>query len=116
MIIDLKHIIYTSLRVHFRRGTFFAYKQAISTIASVSADIRPENIICQTKFGEDVKLIDFGLARKLNDDNGHAKQAPLDITAFVAPEVTEAEQPVAFYTDMWSLGVVAYFLCDWKSR
>ncbi|XKL66402.1 hypothetical protein PGB90_009822 [Kerria lacca] len=73
----------------------------------IHLDIKPENIMCQTKFSTDVKLIDFGLATKL--DPNEVVKISTGTAEFAAPEIVERE-PVGFYTDMWAVGVLAYVL------
>ena len=70
-------------------------------------DIKPENIMCQTKSSTNVKLIDFGLATKL--DPNEVVKISTGTAEFAAPEIVERE-PVGFYTDMWAVGVLAYVL------
>jgi len=73
----------------------------------VHLDMKPENILCVSRTGNRIKLIDFGLARHLN-----AKE-PLRVMFgtpdFAAPEVL-AYDTVSLATDMWSVGVICYVL------
>ena len=71
------------------------------------SDIKPENIMCQTKSSTNVKLIDFGLATRL--DPNEVVKISTGTAEFAAPEIVERE-PVGFYTDMWAVGVLAYVL------
>ena len=71
------------------------------------ADVKPENIMCQTSKSTNVKLIDFGLATKLNPNE--LVKISTGTAEFAAPEIVERE-PVGFYTDMWAVGVLAYVL------
>lgn len=73
----------------------------------IHLDIKPENIMCQTKKSSNVKLIDFGLATKL--DPNEIVKISTGTAEFAAPEIVERE-PVGFYTDMWAVGVLAYVL------
>lgn len=68
---------------------------------------QPENIMCETKKSNNVKIIDFGLATKLNPDE--IVKVTTATAEFAAPEIVERE-PVGFYTDMWAIGVLAYVL------
>ena len=68
---------------------------------------QPENIMCQTKRSTEIKLIDFGLAAKLNPEQ--IAKVTTATAEFAAPEVAEHE-PVGFYTDMWAIGVLSYIL------
>lgn len=48
-------------------GVSFIHKQGI-----VHLDLKPENIMCVNKTGSKIKLIDFGLARRLGISGGAA--------------------------------------------
>ncbi|KAI6224771.1 Immunoglobulin I-set domain protein [Aphelenchoides besseyi] len=73
----------------------------------VHLDLKPENIMFTTRQSEQLKLIDFGLAAKLDPDN------PVKVTTgtaeFASPELVRGD-PVSFATDMWSVGVLTYIL------
>lgn len=69
--------------------------------------LQPENILCLTKTGNRIKIIDFGLARKY--DPGKKLQVLFGTPEFVAPEVVNFDQ-IGFGTDMWSVGVICYVL------
>ncbi|XP_047491377.1 twitchin-like isoform X5 [Penaeus chinensis] len=73
----------------------------------IHLDVKPENIMCQTRTSTNVKLIDFGLATKL--DPNEVVKISTGTAEFAAPEIVERE-PVGFYTDMWAVGVLAYVL------
>ncbi|XP_022101402.1 myosin light chain kinase, smooth muscle-like isoform X2 [Acanthaster planci] len=70
-------------------------------------DLKPENIMCVDKIGTSIKLIDFGMARKLEPDEN--VKVLFGTPEFVAPEVVNYER-IGFPTDMWSLGVICYVL------
>ncbi|XP_050361323.1 uncharacterized protein LOC126780714 [Nymphalis io] len=70
-------------------------------------DLKPENIICLSPNSRQVKIIDFGLARVL--DESHITRAIYGTRDYVAPEVLNFEQ-LTLACDMWSLGVVTYML------
>ncbi|XP_067613922.1 twitchin isoform X10 [Eurosta solidaginis] len=73
----------------------------------IHLDIKPENIMCQTRISTNVKLIDFGLATRL--DPNEVVKITTGTAEFAAPEIVNRE-PVGFYTDMWATGVLAYVL------
>ncbi|XP_073811656.1 projectin protein bent isoform X33 [Musca autumnalis] len=73
----------------------------------VHLDIKPENIMCQTRKSNNVKLIDFGLATRL--DPNETVKITTGTAEFAAPEIVNRE-PVGFYTDMWATGVLTYIL------
>ena len=68
---------------------------------------QPENILCLTREGNRIKIIDFGLARKYNPRED--LRVLFGTPEFVAPEVVNFD-PISPATDMWSVGVVCYVL------
>ncbi|XP_041029531.1 myosin light chain kinase, smooth muscle-like isoform X1 [Carcharodon carcharias] len=83
-------------------GLQFMHQQSI-----VHLDLKPENVVCVNKNGTLIKIIDFGLARKL-DCNGSLK-VMFGTPEFVAPEVINYD-PIGFTTDTWSIAVICYIL------
>ncbi|MEQ2291664.1 hypothetical protein AMECASPLE_015270, partial [Ameca splendens] len=83
-------------------GVNFIHKQGI-----VHLDLKPENIMCVNKTGSKIKLIDFGLARRL--ENAGTLKVLFGTPEFVAPEVINYEA-ISYPTDMWSIGVICYIL------
>uniref|UniRef100_A0AAY4DSA1 Myosin light chain kinase, smooth muscle n=1 Tax=Denticeps clupeoides TaxID=299321 RepID=A0AAY4DSA1_9TELE len=83
-------------------GVNFIHKQGI-----VHLDLKPENIMCVNKTGSRIKLIDFGLARRL--ENAGTLKVLFGTPEFVAPEVINYEA-ISYPTDMWSIGVICYIL------
>lgn len=73
----------------------------------VHLDLKPENILCKSKSSHLIKIIDFGLARKLK--KGEDVRILFGTPEFVSPEVISYE-PVSTTSDMWSVGVVCYVL------
>ncbi|XP_069108405.1 myosin light chain kinase, smooth muscle-like isoform X3 [Argopecten irradians] len=73
----------------------------------IHLDLKPENVMCVTKDTRDIKLIDFGLAQKLEE--GKSVKVLFGTAEFCAPEIISFE-PVSFCSDMWSIGVVSYVL------
>lgn len=80
--------------------------------AVVHLDLKPENIVCVSPSSHWLKIVDFGLARKLVPDT------PVKVLhgtpEFMAPEVVSFE-PVGLATDMWSVGVICYILLSGES-
>uniref|UniRef100_A0A4W4GZ82 Myosin light chain kinase, smooth muscle n=1 Tax=Electrophorus electricus TaxID=8005 RepID=A0A4W4GZ82_ELEEL len=83
-------------------GVQFIHKQGI-----VHLDLKPENIMCVNKTGTKIKLIDFGLARRL--EGSASLKVLFGTPEFVAPEVINYEE-ISYPTDMWSIGVICYIL------
>lgn len=69
--------------------------------------LQPENILCLTREGNIIKIIDFGLARKF-DPTGDLRIL-FGTPEFMAPEVVNFD-PASPATDMWSIGVICYVL------
>ncbi|XP_035522793.1 myosin light chain kinase, smooth muscle-like [Morone saxatilis] len=85
----------------------YVHKQNI-----VHLDLKPENIVCVDTTGTRIKIIDFGLASKLEE---HKPLMVMHGTPeFVAPEVINYE-PVGLETDMWSIGVICFILLSGES-
>ncbi|XP_056404200.1 myosin light chain kinase, smooth muscle-like isoform X2 [Hyla sarda] len=106
---DFEHTEITSIEYvsQILSGLGYMHKQGI-----VHLDLKPENIVCVSKVNTQVKIIDFGLARKL--EPGVPVKVLQGTAEFVAPEVI-AFEPVGFTTDMWSLGVICYILLSGDS-
>ncbi|XP_030033407.2 calcium/calmodulin-dependent protein kinase type 1D isoform X1 [Manduca sexta] len=83
-------------------GIEFVHRQNI-----LHLDMKPENILCLTKSGNRIKIIDFGLARFYIPEK--KLQVLFGTPEFVAPEVVNFDQ-IGYGTDMWSVGVICYVL------
>ncbi|XP_055504350.1 myosin light chain kinase 3 isoform X1 [Leucoraja erinacea] len=70
-------------------------------------DLKPENILCVNSMGNQIKIIDFGLARRYKPRE--KLRVNFGTPEFLAPEVVNYDY-VSFSTDMWSVGVIAYML------
>ncbi|CAL8243535.1 unnamed protein product [Lota lota] len=70
-------------------------------------DLKPENILCVSATGNQIKIIDFGLARKFRPRE--KLKVNFGTPEFLAPEVVNYDF-VSFPTDMWSVGVITYML------
>ena len=70
-------------------------------------DLKPENIMLKSPDSHHLKLIDFGLSRKIKP--GEEVREMLGTPEFVSPEVVNYE-PLSLNTDMWSIGVITYIL------
>lgn len=63
--------------------------------------------MCTSRSCHVIKLIDFGLARRLRSDS--QLRVLFGTPEFIPPEIINYE-PVGFQSDMWSVGVIAYVL------
>uniref|UniRef100_A0A8C4VVS5 Myosin light chain kinase family member 4 n=1 Tax=Gopherus evgoodei TaxID=1825980 RepID=A0A8C4VVS5_9SAUR len=70
-------------------------------------DLKPENILCVNRTAYQIKIIDFGLARRYKPRE--KLKVNFGTPEFLAPEVVNYDF-VSFPTDMWSVGVIAYML------
>ncbi|KAK0050947.1 death-associated protein kinase 2, partial [Biomphalaria pfeifferi] len=75
-------------------------------------DLKPENIMLLNRNSQDIKLIDFGLAQKINEKDDI--RALMGTAEFVAPEVVSYDC-LSLATDMWSIGVITYILLSGAS-
>ncbi|KAG9479332.1 hypothetical protein GDO78_012804 [Eleutherodactylus coqui] len=73
----------------------------------IHLDLKPENIMCVSRADYQIKIIDFGLARRYKPRE--KLKVHFGTPEFLAPEVVNYEF-VSFPTDMWSVGVIAYML------
>jgi hypothetical protein len=73
----------------------------------VHLDIKPENIMFESKNSPNIKLVDFGLATKLDPDE--VVKISSATVEFAAPEIVEKDS-VGFSTDMWAVGVLTYVM------
>lgn len=72
-------------------------------------DLKPENILLQSKDKDSpVKIIDFGLARKHDEDFEVPMTAIVGTPYYIAPEVLRKKYNKS--CDLWSVGVIAYIL------
>uniref|UniRef100_A0A8C2TRI7 Myosin light chain kinase 3 n=1 Tax=Coturnix japonica TaxID=93934 RepID=A0A8C2TRI7_COTJA len=70
-------------------------------------DLKPENILCVSRTGNQIKIIDFGLARRYKPRE--KLKVNFGTPEFLAPEVVNYDF-VSYPTDMWSVGVITYML------
>lgn len=96
---DFAEIIYNLLR-----AVYFLHDRGL-----VHRDIKPENIL----FSKDgvyssLKLIDFGLATKLNSSDSKRCGTP----HYIAPEIIQGR--FSSKTDSWSIGIVMYVMVTGK--
>jgi serine/threonine-protein kinase len=84
----------------------------------VHRDLKPDNIFLAkdseaSRFGWVVKVLDFGIAKVVHDDNvggvGTTKTGMvLGTPLFMSPEALTASAPVSPASDIWSLGACAF--------
>jgi serine/threonine protein kinase/formylglycine-generating enzyme required for sulfatase activity len=95
-----------------------AHRQGI-----VHRDLKPENIfLAKSRRGDGTtcaKVLDFGVAKLVNGDSGAAGTLPVGSPAYMAPEQTDAFGNITPAADVWSFGLVAFYLITgisyWRS-
>jgi len=82
--------------------------QFIHSRGIIHLDLKPQNIMLVKPDSEELKLIDFGLARQLGK-NGMVNAGFCGTVGFMAPEVANVLY-ASKASDMFSLGVIVYML------
>ncbi|KAK2145039.1 hypothetical protein LSH36_707g01145 [Paralvinella palmiformis] len=82
--------------------------QFLHHIGIVHLNLQPDNVIMVSRRRFDIKLIDFGRARKITSFDG--VKVPREGTAdFMAPEMVDREL-VGVAADIWGVGLLAFVL------
>ncbi len=92
--------------IHFMRQICDAARY-IHDQSILHLDLKPENILCISSNSNEIKVIDFGLARRY--EPGKELKVMFGTAEYVAPEVCNYD-PLNLATDMWSIGVICYLL------
>jgi eukaryotic-like serine/threonine-protein kinase len=79
----------------------------------VHRDLKPDNIfLCEDESGFLVKLVDFGIAKaRFGGESSHQTRTGqlLGTPAFMSPEQAYGRKTVDFRSDLYSVGVVAFY-------
>ncbi len=85
----------------------------------VHRDLKPENIyLCVSKrrdVGFTAKILDFGIAKLVADGMQKTGTQPLGSPLYMAPEQTDRKGRICPATDVWALGLIAFYLLTGKS-
>jgi serine/threonine-protein kinase len=77
----------------------------------VHRDIKPANVfMCNGGPRPFVKLVDFGIAKRLEDVTMTATNAFLGTPAYMSPEQLRGARHVDHRSDLWALGVLAFHM------
>jgi formylglycine-generating enzyme required for sulfatase activity/tRNA A-37 threonylcarbamoyl transferase component Bud32 len=85
----------------------------------VHRDLKPENVFLATSRRQDAafcaKILDFGVAKLLTENSSQTGTLPVGSPAYMAPEQTDAYGNITAAADVWSLGLLAFFLLVGRS-
>ncbi len=86
--------------------------QAAHHLGIVHRDLKPDNIFLHAPEDESplVKLLDFGVARQLNAAGITTTNMGLGTPHFMAPEQATDARSVTAASDVWSAGVMLYYI------
>ena len=77
----------------------------------VHRDIKPANVfMCNGHPRPFVKLVDFGIAKRLEDETMTATNALLGTPAYMSPEQLSGAGEIDHRSDLWALGVLAFHM------
>lgn len=91
---------------------------AAHTVGVVHRDLKPENIFLadgrRSGLPFMVKVLDFGIA-KIAAEAKTTETAAIGTPAWMAPEQTSRGRPVGPQTDVWALGLIAFWMLTGRS-
>ena len=96
--------------VHFMRQCCCSLVEAHSQ-GLVHRDIKPSNIYvcCMPSHYDFIKILDFGIAKDMADDQEITKNGALGTPLFLAPEAFRSKSPVTQVIDVYALACIAYW-------
>jgi calcium/calmodulin-dependent protein kinase I len=84
-------------------GVAYCHKKKIA-----NRDLKPESVLLKAHSDTDVKISDFGYAKRVTFPNSLKTQCGTE--GYVAPEILEHRPAYDVSCDMWSLGVIIYIV------
>ncbi|MBN2663781.1 MAG: serine/threonine protein kinase [Bacteroidales bacterium] len=80
----------------------------------VHRDIKPSNVFLTDNF-KTAKVLDFGIAKLLDSDNQMTQTGfQMGTPVFMSPEQVKGKKDIDFRTDIYSLGVLLYYIFSGK--
>ena len=82
----------------------------------IHRDLKPENLFLTARSSGEpmVKILDFGIAKVTSQNATKGTQQPKGTPLYMSPEQL-ALKPLSAATDVWALGLIAYFLLSGRS-
>jgi formylglycine-generating enzyme required for sulfatase activity/tRNA A-37 threonylcarbamoyl transferase component Bud32 len=84
----------------------------------VHRDLKPDNVFLSVSRRRDVaftaKILDFGIAKLVEDSRQKTGTQPLGTPLFMSPEQTDRRGRICPATDVWALGLIAFRLLTGK--
>jgi serine/threonine protein kinase len=71
-------------------------------------DLKPDNLLLESKESLEIKVADFGFSRKFDPNEGATLS--LGTADFMAPELCGTGEVYNEKVDIWSIGIITYML------
>jgi len=114
---SLEEILLNQGAMPFRKAAWIGREvtralEYLSARELIHRDVKPKNIMITSD--EQVKLLDFGLARRCTDETLSFDNEFRGTPHFVSPEYVTGDQNLDIRTDIYSLGITLYMMVSAK--